>query len=350
MVSITEMNLYAIDLNLLAVLHAVLEERSATRAARKLHVTQSAVSNALARLRQVLGDPLVVRSGRGIVPTPRGAELGPAIAAAMNQLDAAIDRGRGFVAAESTRTFTFAAADNTQVTDVPKIAALFAEELPQATLRVVSADYLVATDGLATGAVDATISPAALLPEGARTAPVLPERAALLVREGHPLSGQRVTPKMYASMGHIDIEIVLGRTGVGHKLAMDELRRLGLERNVVARVPYFTTAALIASKTDLVASVPAARRRDLRADAPSAHPGDGLPASPDADGARLARANPRRSGREVLPEPRLEGHHGRRGHSKLAIASRVTSSSFGPAKPSKTARWALSPKTSRRVA
>jgi DNA-binding transcriptional LysR family regulator len=256
MVSITVMNLYSIDLNLLAVLHAVLEERSATRAARKLHVTQSAVSNALARLRQVLGDPLVVRSGRGIVPTPRGAELGPAIAAAMSQLDAALDRGRGFVAAESTRTFTFAAADNTQVTDVPKIAALFAKELPGATLRVVSADYLVATDGLATGTVDATISPAASLPEGARTAPVLPERAALLVREGHPLSGQRVTPKMYASMGHIDIEIALGRTGVGHKLAMEELRRLGLERNVAVRVPYFSTAALIASKTDLVASVP----------------------------------------------------------------------------------------------
>ena len=89
------MNVYALDLNLLAVLHAVLEERSATRAAKKLHVTQSAVSNALARLRHELGDPLVVRNGRGVVPTPRGAELAPAIALAMKQLGDALDRGCG---------------------------------------------------------------------------------------------------------------------------------------------------------------------------------------------------------------------------------------------------------------
>src|SRR5262249_31194837 len=77
MVNITNMNLSAIDLNLFLVLNTVLEERSATRAAARLHVTQSAVSNALTRLRELLGDPLVVRSGRGLVPTPRAEELAP---------------------------------------------------------------------------------------------------------------------------------------------------------------------------------------------------------------------------------------------------------------------------------
>jgi DNA-binding transcriptional LysR family regulator len=250
------MNLETLDLNLLAVLHAVLEERSATRAAKRLHVTQSAVSNALARLRHELGDPLVVRSGRGLVPTPRGAELGPVIAASMAQLADALDRGRGFVPEETTRTFTFAAADNNQVTDVPKIAALFARRLPKASLRIVSADYLIASDGLATGVVDATIAPTGGLRDDHRSTPVLPEAAALLVRKGHPLARERITPETYAALGHIDIEVALGRTGTGHKLAMEEFRRLGLERNVSMRVPYFSTAALIASKTDLVASVP----------------------------------------------------------------------------------------------
>jgi DNA-binding transcriptional LysR family regulator len=256
MLFITTMNIEALDLNLLAVLHAVLEEGSATGAAKKLHVTQSAVSNALARLRQTLGDPLVVRNGRGLVPTPRGAELGPAIAGALAQLAAAIERGRGFVAEESTRTFTFAAADSNQVTDVPKIAALFARRLPKASLRVVSGDYLIASDGLATGVVDATIAPTDGLRDDYRSAPVLPEAAALLVRKGHPLARERITPKAYAALGHIDIEVALGRPGTGHKLAMAEFRRLGLTRRASMRVPYFSTAALIASQTDLVASVP----------------------------------------------------------------------------------------------
>src|SRR6185312_1625580 len=101
------MNLSALDLNLLLVLHAVLDEGSATRAAKRLNVTQSAVSNALARLRALLGDPLVVRSGKGLVPTPRGAELAPELAAVMARLESALDRGV-FVPGASTRTFTLA--------------------------------------------------------------------------------------------------------------------------------------------------------------------------------------------------------------------------------------------------
>src|SRR4051794_27469274 len=111
------MNLAALDLNLFLVLHTVLEEQSATQAAKRLNVTQSAVSNALARLRTLLGDPLVVRSGRGLVATPRGAELAPIVAQMFAQLSAAVDRGPGFAPEASTRTFTLAAADNHQASE-----------------------------------------------------------------------------------------------------------------------------------------------------------------------------------------------------------------------------------------
>ena len=97
MLSNTVMNLSSLDLNLFAVLHVVLEERSATRAAKRLHVTQSAVSNAIARLRTVLGDPLVVRSGRGLTPTPRAEQLAPLVAQAIAHLQTACDRGASFV-------------------------------------------------------------------------------------------------------------------------------------------------------------------------------------------------------------------------------------------------------------
>src|SRR5450755_3878191 len=140
MSSIIVMNLSALDLNLFVVLHAVLEERSATRAARRLNVTQSAVSNALGRLRAALGDPLVVRSGRGLVPTPRATEVAPVVAQAIAHLQTVVDRGRGFDPSESTRTFTVAAADNHQTSEAPRIATAFVKGLPRAALRMVSAD------------------------------------------------------------------------------------------------------------------------------------------------------------------------------------------------------------------
>src|SRR5690349_24025198 len=90
--TIMAVNLSSIDLNLFLVLHAVLEERSATRAAARLNVTQSAVSNALARLRRLLDDPLVVRHGRGVVPTPRAEELAPLLREAVDRLAMALNR------------------------------------------------------------------------------------------------------------------------------------------------------------------------------------------------------------------------------------------------------------------
>jgi len=255
---ITAMNLSAMDLNLFLVLNAVLEERSATRAAKKLNVTQSAVSNALARLRAAVGDPLVVRSGRGLVATPRAQELAPLVSAAMHQLETALDRGRAFDAAQSTRTFTLAAADNHQISEVPKIAAAFGRKLPRAQLRVVSADFLAATGGLATGEIDVAFVPAALLPPDAPGTRVFEERAALIVRRDHPrLRGSaKLTPALFNELPHIDVEVPLGKKGLGHRLAEHHWKSAGLERHVELTVPYFMTAAMIAAHTDCIAGLP----------------------------------------------------------------------------------------------
>src|SRR3954452_8589233 len=106
MLFITAVNLQSVDLNLLYVLHVVLAERSATRAAKRLHVTQSAVSNALGRLRDMLGDPLLVRQGLGLVPTPRALALAPLIAAAVDDLERALGPGAGFDPGDTRQTFT----------------------------------------------------------------------------------------------------------------------------------------------------------------------------------------------------------------------------------------------------
>jgi DNA-binding transcriptional LysR family regulator len=250
------MNLSSLDLNLFVVLHAVLEERSATQAAKRLHVTQSAVSNAIARLRTVLGDPLVVRSGRGLAPTPRAEELSPFIAQAMGQLQAALDRGAAFVPEESERSFTLALSDNHQTSEAARIAETFARRLPRAALRLVSNDYLAATDGLATGDVDAAFAPSILRTPGLRARPVFEEHACMVVRRDHPRVRGKLTPKLFNELPHIDVEVVLGRPGVGARLVEQHWKGEGLERKVVVRVPYFTTAAMIASRTDCIAGLP----------------------------------------------------------------------------------------------
>jgi DNA-binding transcriptional LysR family regulator len=257
MVSITAVNLSAIDLNLFVVLHAVLEERSATRAAKRLNVTQSAVSNALARLRGALGDPLVVRHGRGLVATPRGLELAPVVAAALAGLDGAVDRGRGFRPGECTRTFTIAAADNHQISETAGIAAAFARRLPRAALRVVSADVLAASNGLASGEIDAAFVPAIMPVEPVyRSAPAFAEHGCIVVRKDHPSVGRTITKRQFNQLGHIDVEVALGKLGVVHRAAAQHWKAAGLDRRVAITVPSFTIAAMMASRTDLVAGLP----------------------------------------------------------------------------------------------
>jgi DNA-binding transcriptional LysR family regulator len=256
MLSIIAMNVSALDLNLFVVLHAVLEERSATLAAKRLNVTQSAVSNALARLRTVLGDPLVVRSGRGLVATPRAEELAPIVAQAIAHLERALDRGKAFDATESTRTFTIAAADNHQTSEAPRIAAAFARSLPRAQLRMVSADFLAASDGLASGEIDLAFVPSVMLGEGELGERVFDEHACLVVRRDHPRVRGKLTPKLFNELRHIDVEVVLGRKGVGHRGAEQHWKSVGLERKVAITVPYFTTAAMMASRTDCIAGLP----------------------------------------------------------------------------------------------
>jgi DNA-binding transcriptional LysR family regulator len=256
MLFITAVNLQSVDLNLFYVLHVVLAERSATRAAKRLHVTQSAVSNALGRLRDLFGDPLLVRQSLGLVPTPRALALAPLIAAAVGDLERALGPGAGFDPADTRQTFTLAAADTHQAYLVPSIAARFERAMPRASLRIVSSDFLVATDGLASGAVDAVLAPQTAGAPRACSRVVLEERGVLLVRRDHPRVKRRMTKALFNELRHIEVQVVLGATGTGHRVASQHWARAGLRRDVALAVPYFITAALVAAKTDFVAAVP----------------------------------------------------------------------------------------------
>lgn len=248
------MDLTAIDLNLFLVLDAVLTEGSATAAARRLHVSQSAVSNALARLREIVGDPLLVRSGRGLVPTPVAVELAPRIALALGELRAALSRERGFDPATSARCFTIALTDNQEVSDLPRIVARFEQRLPRASLRVVTVERLLSSDGLAAGLVDVALAPAAVIGPGLLQAPLYAEAGVLVVRRGNRKVGRRLDRAAFEATPYVDVQVLEGSTG--QRLAREALARAGLTQRIVLTVPHFMAAAVAVSRTDWMTGLP----------------------------------------------------------------------------------------------
>jgi DNA-binding transcriptional LysR family regulator len=249
-------NLSAIDWNRLLVLYAVLDERSVTRAAARLNVTPSAVSNALARLRATFDDPLLVRSGKRLVPTPRAAALMPHLSEAVGAMTRVVESQAGFDPARTARRFTLACSDAEQISEVPRIAAAFSRKLPKASLRVVSVDQLEASGGLASGEVDAAIAPAHGPGPNVHFADLYEEEGVLVVRKGHPHVRRRMSVQQFNSLRHIDILLALGGPGIGHGIVEDFFASQGLQRDIAITVPSFAAAAAIAAQTDWVAGMP----------------------------------------------------------------------------------------------
>ena len=241
------------DLNLLVVLDAVLAERSVVGAARRLHVTPPAVSNSLARLRAALDDPLVARSGRGIVPTPRAAALAPALARALQDLERAI-HGNAFDPVSTRCEVTLAMADVGQLVRLPHIAASLSREMPRARLRVVGIDTLLSSGGLGGTAVDVAIGALGEKTPGVHLTRLYEEHTVLVARRDHPRVGARVSKARLASLRHIDVHVA---PGLGYRDLPASYARLGIEREIALVVPSFTAAAAIVAATDFVATLPA---------------------------------------------------------------------------------------------
>jgi len=248
------------DLNLLVTLDVLLAEGSVARAAQRLRLSPSAMSRALARLRETTGDPLLVRAGRGLVPTPRALELrmqvGPLVeaGAAILRPAEALDLKR------VARTFTLRATDGFAENFGPALIARVGAEAPGVRLRFAQKLNKDSTP-LRDGTVDLEIGVI-----GRETGPEMRAQALSrdrfigVVRSGHPLSKGKMTAARYAAGRHIAVS----RRGLDRGAIDDALKPLGLERNIVTIAGAFSTALALARGSDLIASVPERHTGNLR--------------------------------------------------------------------------------------
>jgi DNA-binding transcriptional LysR family regulator len=254
MVAISARNLTSVDLNLLLVLHVVLRERSVTAAAKRLAVSQSAVSNSLARLRDIFGDLLVVRSGNRLVATPVAQELAPRLAAAVEHLERVVQREHAFDPSRSVRSFTLACSDWTQVCDVPIVFEAFRRRMPRAVLRVISTDAMLGADGLAGDHIDVALGPPEA-GEGLHYEALYTQGGVLVVRKDNNRIGDTITPEEFDRLPYVDTVMVPAQPGA-NQIAAELSARRGFARNVVLAVSHFNAAAMAVARTDCVAGLP----------------------------------------------------------------------------------------------
>ncbi len=235
----------SIDLNLLLVLEALLEERSATRAATRLGLSQPGVSAALARLRAAVGDPLLVRGPRGMEPTPRALELEPHLREALGALGRAIFEGQAFDAATSERRFTVAATDYVQFVLLGKLVERLQRRAPRVSVRVIPVTAHFPWTELEAGTLDLVLGRVPHEPEGLRRKLLFRDRLVLIVRRGHAMAKKAWTLEDYCAVSHVEAVLLEGPTLVDQLLAGLQRRR-----RVAVTVPGFLSAPFVVLDTD----------------------------------------------------------------------------------------------------
>ncbi|MEM8654146.1 MAG: LysR family transcriptional regulator [Pseudomonadota bacterium] len=245
------MNLARFDMNLLLVFEALLIERNVTQAGQRLHLSQSATSSALRRLREATNDELFVRSADGMLPTPRALELAEPLRRALSDVRSALD-GAAFDPATAVRTFTIAASDYDVALHIPRLAQLFSRDAPGIDLRVLPHSNVDAIGMVDTAQVDVALGWFPRAPQRLHLQLLIEESFVCVMRRGHPLSDGLMSLEGYANAAHLLITLVGDTSG-----AVDDiLREKGLSRRVAMTIPHFAAAPMVLAHSDLVAALP----------------------------------------------------------------------------------------------
>ena len=256
-------NFRTLDLNLLRVFDQVMAERNLTRAARNLNMTQPAVSNALNRLRDALGDKLVARSGYGVEPTARALALWPAVADALRQLEASLTPG-DFTASEAQNTFVLAMADATAAELMPGLVEIIERDAPGVSMRVLPLTTRDPRRLLDEGLMDLAVGffPAVLADLTAQAQSggmaafdhqrLYDGEYVCVMRKDHPLASGPFTLKRFCTAHHLLVSF----SGRPFGFIDEALASLGQKRRIVLTVNQFFTAGRVVTQSDLLTVLP----------------------------------------------------------------------------------------------
>jgi len=242
----------SIDLNLLSVFQEVYRERQISAAARRLGLTQSAVSNALARLRRTFGDELFVRTAHGMQPTPLAQQMAEPIGAAMVQVALALSQRSRFDAATSGRRFTLAMTDVGEVYFMPVLIERCRTVAPNVEIASIRANGLTLKDDMETGRVDLAIGAFEDVSEALYHRALFRQRFVSMFRKDHPLAKGEVDLERFVAAPHLIVDAAQSPYDRINGL----LEKAGVTAGTRFRVPHFTAVPYIVSTSELVVTVP----------------------------------------------------------------------------------------------
>lgn len=248
-------NIRDVDLNLLVMLDALLRERSVTRAAEAMAITQPAMSNALKRLRKLIGDPILVRTAGGMQPTVRAEQLQRPVRNALAQMEAAIAPNRAFDPATAERLFTILITDYAASVLMPNVVAVLEAEAPHIALNILSASG-DAIDQIERGEADFLVNQFSQLPANFHHQSLWRDRLACLIRRDHPAliaTGGALTLATFLAQRHI----LITQTGIGLSPLDEALADRGLARQISVLTRHYQLPRVLVAQSDMIAALPA---------------------------------------------------------------------------------------------
>ncbi|WP_184471488.1 LysR substrate-binding domain-containing protein [Rhizobium esperanzae] len=250
------------DLNLLPVFLALMEERSVTRAAVRLGITQPALSNSLNRLRETLHDPLFIRERYGIKPTELAEEIAPTIEAALAQLDDLVSNQQEFQPAQAERLFTLAPNSYAELVLMPALAARMRQLAPGIKLRMTPFGNDLAETGVISGTTAMVFGRIVDPPDNLVVQHLMDDGLACVVRADHPEIGDHISREQFESLKHVNV-LPPGRLRAG---LFQALGQQNLKREVAVSVTHFLAVPEMLVATDYCATLPRLICRSLERD------------------------------------------------------------------------------------
>lgn len=246
------MNLKDVDLNLLVVFNELHKHGRVSAAAQSLGISQPGVSNALARLRKLLGDELFLRTSRGMVPTPYAESLAQPIADALSALLVTLSARARFDPARSERAFVIGVNDVGETYFLPRLMRALDGAAPGVTIRTVRTTSINVKDEMERGRIDLAMGFLPGLKSGFFQRKLFSQPYVCVFRRGHPLARTGVSAKQFRAAEHVAIV----SEGTGHGVVDEVIEQAGIRRRLRLTVPHFMAVGPVLATTDMIAVVP----------------------------------------------------------------------------------------------